>query len=221
MLEFERARQNMVDGQIRPASVTDWRIIDAMRALPREAFVPESKRELVYLDLDLEIEGHDGHKHFMLNPIMTARMLQAAELQHDDRVLVVGCPTGYIAAVAAKLVARVTTTIDDESLAQRIRSTLPALGLSNVNVRVAEAAKGDLHDSPFDAILLCGATEVEPTALYDQLKLGGRLVGAFANGRPQRVTVVTRSHGDYGARILFDASIPVLPGLERAPAFEF
>lgn len=221
MLEFERARQNMVDGQIRPASVTDWRIIDAMRALPREAFVPESKRELVYLDLDLQIEGRDDHKHFLLNPIMTARMLQAAELQHDDRVLVVGCPTGYIAAVAAKLAARVTTTIDDESLAQRIRATLTALGLSNVNVRVAEAAKGDLHDAPFDAILLCGATEVEPTTLYEQLKLGGRLVGAFATGRPQRVTVVTRSHGDYGARILFDASIPVLPGLERVPVFEF
>ncbi|NEW87887.1 MULTISPECIES: protein-L-isoaspartate O-methyltransferase family protein [Rhodopseudomonas] len=221
MLEFERARQNMVDGQIRPASVTDWRIIDAMRALPREAFVPESKRELVYLDLDLEIEGSDGRKHFLLNPIMTARLLQAAEIERDDRVLVVGCPTGYIAAVAARLATRVTTTIDDEALAQRIRSTLPALGLPHVSVRVAEAAKGDLHNAPFDAILLCGATEVEPTMLYEQLKLGGRLVGAFAQGKPQRVTTVTRSHGDFGARVLFDALVPVLPGLERAPAFEF
>ncbi|RED27598.1 protein-L-isoaspartate(D-aspartate) O-methyltransferase [Rhodopseudomonas thermotolerans] len=221
MLKFERARQNMVDGQIRPASVTDWRIIDAMRALPREAFVPDSKRELVYLDLDLEIDGGDGRKHFLLNPIMTARLIQAAEIQRDDRVLVVGCPTGYVAAVVAKLADRVVTTIDDETLAQRMRATLPALGFANVDVRVAEAARGDLHGAPFDAILLCGAAEVEPTALYEQLKLGGRLVGAFATGRPQRVTVVTRSHCDFGTRILFDASVPVLPGLERVPAFEF
>ncbi|MGX7742463.1 protein-L-isoaspartate O-methyltransferase family protein [Rhodopseudomonas parapalustris] len=221
MLEFERARQNMVDGQIRPASVTDWRIIDAMRSLRREAFVPEAKRELAYLDLDLEIVGGDGRKHFLLNPIMTARMMQAAELTREDRILVVGCPTGYVAAVASKLGDRVTTTIDDETLAQQMRSTLAALGLSNINVRVAEATRGDLHDAPFDAILLCGGTEVEPSTLYEQLKLGGRLVGAFADGGPQRVTVVTRSVGDFGTRVLFDAFVPVLPGMERPAAFVF
>ncbi|MCD0421787.1 MAG: protein-L-isoaspartate O-methyltransferase [Rhodopseudomonas sp.] len=221
MLEFERARHNMVDGQIRPASVTDWRVIDAMRSLPREAFVPEAKRELAYLDLDLEIGGSNGRRHYLLNPIMTARMIQAAELTRDDRILVVGCPTGYIAAVASKLGDRVTTTIDDEALAQATRSTLAALGFSNINVRVAEAARGDQLDAPFDAILLCGGTEVEPSTLYEQLKLGGRLVGAFADGKPQRVTVVTRSVGDFGTRVLFDASVPVLPGMERPAAFVF
>ncbi|PZA13728.1 protein-L-isoaspartate O-methyltransferase [Rhodopseudomonas palustris] len=221
MLEFERARQNMVDCQIRPSSVTDWRIIDAMRMLPREAFLPESKRELAYLDLDLEIDGGDGRKHFLLNPIMTARMIQAAELAREDRVLVVGCPTGYVAAIVSKLTDRVATTIDDKGLAQSMQSTLAALGLTNVNVRVAEASRGDANDAPFDAILLCGGTEIEPSALYDQLKLGGRLVGAFADGKPQRVTVVTRSEGDFGARVLFDASVPILPGMERPAAFVF
>jgi len=88
-------------------------------------------------------------------------------------------------------------------------------------VKAAPLTEGDPANAPFDVILLNGATEIVPEALYGQLKEGGRLVGAFAATKPQRVVIVTRSRGDYGTRTLFDTSIPVLPGLERPPTFVF
>lgn len=221
MSEFDRARQNMVDNQIRPASITDWRIIDAMRSVPREAFLPEPKRAMAYLDCDVEIGGNGGGRHFLLNPIGIARLLQSAEIEAQDHVLIVGCTTGYLAALAARLAARVTATIDDESLASQARAVLAQQGVANAAVQIAKPGEGAALHGPYDAIVLNGATEIEPTALYQQLKLGGRLVGAFATGKPQRVTVITRSPGDFGARVLFDAAMPVLPGLTRAPAFVF
>jgi protein-L-isoaspartate(D-aspartate) O-methyltransferase len=219
MLDFVRARHNMVDGQIRPHSVTDWRIIDAMRLVPREAFVPEALQSRAYLDQDIDLGG--DHRHVLLDPTVTARLLQSAEIAPGDRVLVVGGATGYVAALAAKLVQHVVTTVDDKSLAEQATATLAALGLGHVTVRVAGNAEGAPADGPFDAIIINGATEIEPTKLYEQLKLGGRLVGVFAATRPQQATVVTRSHCDFGARVLFDTSVPVLPGLQRPPAFIF
>jgi protein-L-isoaspartate(D-aspartate) O-methyltransferase len=85
----------------------------------------------------------------------------------------------------------------------------------------ATAAEGDPANAPYDVIVLDGATEIVPDRLYGQLKDGGRLVGVFAMTKPSRATIVIRSHGDFGNRTLFDASAPVLPGLERLPAFVF
>jgi len=100
-------------------------------------------------------------------------------------------------------------------------TAIAGVGLSNVTFRTAEAAAGDSADAPYDAIVLNGATEIMPDKLCGQLKDGGRLVGVFANRAPSRAMIVTRSHNDLGHRTLFDAVAPVLPGLERVPAFEF
>ncbi|ABD07597.1 Protein-L-isoaspartate(D-aspartate) O-methyltransferase [Rhodopseudomonas palustris HaA2] len=222
MSDFARARLNMVDGQIRPHSVTDWRIIDAMRVVPREAFVRDDQKCLAYLDQDIDLDGTGGDfRHVLLDPTVTARLLQSAEIGHGENVLVVGGATGYVAALVAKLADRVVTTVDDEAMAAQARATLAELGLANVTVRVAPCGEGAPADAPFDVIILNGATEIEPTGLYDQLKLNGRLVGAFATERPQRATVITRSHCDFGSRVLFDTSVPVLPGLRRVPTFVF
>ena len=81
MSDFSTARQKMVDGQVRPSDVTDLRIIDAMLAVPREAFVPESQRALAYLDLDLDVSEAGAAKRFLIKPVVIARMLQAAEIR--------------------------------------------------------------------------------------------------------------------------------------------
>jgi protein-L-isoaspartate(D-aspartate) O-methyltransferase len=221
MSGFSTARQKMVDGQVRPSDVTDTRIIDAMLALPREAFVPEKARALAYLDLDLDVSEGGAAKRFLIQPAVIAKMLQAAELKAGDNVLVAGCATGYSAALAAKLARQVTATESDPSLAAKAQGILAGLGLENVTVRAAPAGKGDPANAPYDVIVLDGATEVTPDLLYRQLRDGGRLVGVFAMTRPQRAMIVTRSHADFGNRALFDAAVPVLPGLERAPAFVF
>ena len=194
MSGFSTARQKMVDGQVRPSDVTDIRIIDAMLAVPREMFVPENKRALAYLDLDLDVNEDGSVGRFLIQPAVLAKMLQAAEIKETDHVLVVGGATGYAAAVIARFAGRVHSTA---------------------------SADGDQASAPFDVIVLNGATEIVPEKLYGQLREGGRLVGVFAMSQPQRATIVTRSHGDFGNRALFDAAVPVLPGLERLPAFVF
>jgi protein-L-isoaspartate(D-aspartate) O-methyltransferase len=231
MSGFTIARQKMVDGQVRPSDVTDVRIIDAMLAVPREAFVPPGQRAMAYLDIDLDVsagrsetglsETGLSEKRYLIKPVVTAKMLQAAEIRDTDNVLVVGCATGYSAAIVAKLAAQVTATEGDASLAAKAKDVLAGLGFANVTVRAAAAAEGDAANAPYDVIMLNGATEVTPAGLYRQLKDGGRLVGVFAMMQPQRATLVTHSHGDFGTRALFDAAVPVLPGLGRLPAFIF
>jgi protein-L-isoaspartate(D-aspartate) O-methyltransferase len=221
MSGFSTARQKMVDGQVRPSDITDSRIIDAMLAVPREAFVPESQRALAYLDLDLDVSEGGARKCFLIKPAVIAKMLQAAEIKDTDNVLVAGCATGYSAALAAKLAGQVTAAEADPSQAAKAAEVLAKLGLGNVKVLTAAAAEGDPASAPYDVIVLDGATEIVPEGLYRQLKDGGRLVGVFAMTQPPRAMIVTRSHGDFGNRALFDAAAPVLPGLERRPAFVF
>ena len=221
MSGFSIARQKMVDGQVRPSDVTDARIIDAMLAVPREAFVPQSKQALAYLDIDLDVSDATSAKRFLIKPVVTAKMLQAADIKDTDNVLVVGCATGYAAAVVARLAGQVTATESDSSLAARAKDVLAELGIANVTVRAADPTEGDAANAPYDVIVLNGATEVTPDRLYRQLKDGGRLVGVFAMTQPQRAMIVTHSHADFGMRALFDAAVPVLPGLGRVPAFVF
>jgi protein-L-isoaspartate(D-aspartate) O-methyltransferase len=221
MSGFSTARQHMVDGQVRPSDVTDSRIIDAMLAVPREAFVPASQRPLAYLDLDLDISEAASAKRFLIKPVVTAKMLQAAAIGASDKVLVAGSACGYTAALVARLSGQVTATESDPAQAAKAMAVLSELGLGNVTFQPSAAAEGYPGGAPYDVIVLDGATEIVPERLYAQLGEGGRLVGVFAMTKPPRAMIVTRSHGDFGSRSLFDATAPVLPGLERLPAFVF
>lgn len=221
MSGFATARQKMVDGQVRPNDVTDIRILDAMLAVPREAFVPQDQRALAYLDLDLDVSESTSAKRFLIKPAVMAKMLQAAEIKNTDKVLVAGSAPGYTAAVVARLAGQVIATESDPAQVAKAREVLAQLGLGNVTFRAAAAAEGDPANAHYDVIVLDGATEITPEVLYGQLKEGGRLVGVFATTKPPRATIVTNSHGDFGNRALFDASVPVVPGLERLPAFVF
>ena len=221
MSDFSTARQKMVDGQVRTNDVTDRRILDAMLDVPREDFMPEQKRALAYLDLAVDVSA-DGSKRFLIAPMLTAKLLQAAEIRPSDSVLIVGCATGYIAALAAHLASKIVATESDTALAAKGKDILSRLGFEKtVTIQTAEAGAGFPSQAPFDAIILNGATEITPDGLYRQLAVGGRLVGVFASERPSRALIVTHSHGDFGHRVLFDAAAPVLPGLERRPAFVF
>jgi len=221
MSGFSTARQKMVDGQVRTNDVTDPRILDAMLTVPREAFVPESKRALAYLDLDLDVSDGKAAKRYLIKPAVTAKMLQAAEIKSTDRVLIVGCATGYTAALVATLARQVFATENEPELVNRAAAALAGLGVSNVTVHTTPAAEGAPADAPFDVIILNGATEIAPQRLYEQLVEGGRLVGVFALSQPPRAMIVTCIHKEFGDRALFDAAAPILPGLERLPEFVF
>lgn len=220
MSDYATARLKMVDGQVRPSDVTDLRILEAMLAIPREEFVPANLKPIAYLDIDIDVAGGAGRR-CLIKPVVLAKMLQAAGIVETDRVLVVGCATGYSAAVASKLAAEVVATEPDAQLAASAKAGLAGIGAANVTVTVADPAAGDAAHGPYDVIILDGATEVIPEGLYRQLKMGGRLAGVFAQSRPAKAWLVTRSPADFGNRVLFDASAEVLPGLERLPEFTF
>jgi protein-L-isoaspartate(D-aspartate) O-methyltransferase len=220
MSGFAKARQNMVDGQVRPGDVTDNRILEAMLTVPREAFVPEDRQSLAYLDMDLDLAQGEA-KRFLIKPAVTAKMLQAAEIGDTDKVLVAGTAPGYVSALAARLAAQVVATESDPAQVALSKRVLDQLGLHNVTFSAKAPDDGDPENAPYDVIILDGATKILPDRLYRQLREGGRLVGVFAMSEPPRATIITRSHGDFGHRALFDAWAPVLPGLERLSTFVF
>ncbi len=212
-------RRTMVDCQVRPADVTDLRVIDAMMAVPRELFLPAGQRGMAYLDLDVGV-GEGTSRRYLLKPAVIARMLQAAGIAATDRALVVGCATGYVPAVVSRLAAEVTALECDPGYAAQSGAALAMAGYGNVTVVTGNLADGVTANAPYDVILLAGATEIAPESLYRQLTPSGCLVGVFGS-IPQRAMLVRHSHDGYGSRVLFDAAAPVLPGFARPAAFVF
>jgi len=217
MLDFAAARRMMVDCQVRTSDVTNLRLIAAMLAVPRERFVPKASAELSYLDADLPVE--EGGARRLLKPMVLAKLLQAAEIGETDRVLDVGCATGYSAAVIGQLASSVVALEQDAALARLAEDNLQALGVRNATVATGSLVEGWPAGAPYDVILLDGAVEAVPKALLRQLKDGGRLVGVVGRS-PVSKAMLFRSSGANGWPI-FDAAAPALPGFAVPPAFVF
>jgi protein-L-isoaspartate(D-aspartate) O-methyltransferase len=217
MLDFSAARRMMVDSQVRTSDVTDLRVIAAMLTVPRERFVPKASAELAYLDADLPVEP--GRR--LIKPMVLAKLIQAAEIRETDRVLIVGCATGYSAAVIEHLAGSVIALEQDPGLAQLAKDNLQALGAGNATVVTGPLVGGWPAAAPYDVILLDGAVEDVPQVLVRQLKEGGRLLGVV--GRPPVTkAVLVRSTGfESSSRPIFDAAAPALPGFAKPPAFVF
>ena len=217
MTDFATARRHMVDGQVRTADVTDLRILDAMLEIPREQFVPAAAAGLAYLDLDLPVG--DGAARRLLKPMVLAKLIHAAEIVSSDRVLDVGCATGYSTAVLARLGDQVIALEQDASLAQAARKSLT--GQPNVSVVSGPLTGGWPQGAPYDVIVLEGATEIVPQAFLSQLKEGGRLVCVLGSGPGSKSMLYCRSGEELGGRPIFDATAALLPGFAKAPAFAF
>jgi protein-L-isoaspartate(D-aspartate) O-methyltransferase len=215
MTDFAAARRNMVDGQVRTADVTDLRIISAMLDVPREAFLPPGKTALAYLDLDVPL----GNGRCLMKPMVLAKLIQAADLAATDRVLDVGCVTGYAAAVLGRIAGQVVALEQDEAAAQAARAALAAL--PNVAVQRGPLTEGWPSNGPYDAIVVEGATEVAPQTLLRQLKDGGRLVCVLGSSPGAKAMLYRRSGDDSGGRTIFDAAAPLLPGFVKPPQFAF
>jgi protein-L-isoaspartate(D-aspartate) O-methyltransferase len=217
MTDFATARRHMVDGQVRTADVTDLRILAAMLEIPRENFVPSDAAGLAYLDLDLAISAAGARR--LLKPMVLAKLIHAADVASSDRVLDVGCGTGYAAAILSRIAGQVITLEQDSSLAQTARAALASQ--PNVSVVSGPLIGGWPQGAPYDVILLEGATEISPQAFLSQLKDGGRLVCVLGSGPGAKAMLYRRSGEELGGRPIFDASAAVLPGFAKAPIFAF
>ena len=220
--DYTAARNNMVDGQIRPNRVTDPRVLDAMRSLPREQFVPAHLASLAYVDEDLPL----GNGRYLVEPLVTARLVQMARIRAGERVRVVGAGTGYGAAVMAACDAKVTALEEDEALMAIALRVLPRTAPS---VRLVEGrlAAGVPGEARWDAIMIEGAVSVIPDAYAQQVAPGGRLVTVLAPTGVSGGRAILAEPVGVGAsqrlrsREMFDCNTPLLPGLSPAPSFVF
>lgn len=217
MTNFAAAREAMVDSQVRPADVTRYPIIEAMRAIPREEFVPVRMRPVAYLGEHVPL----APGRVLLDPRVFAKLLDALDVGPTDLVLDVGCGQGYSAAVIARIAEAVIALEEDADLAREAETSLAAHGADNAIVQLGALADGVPEHGPYDAIILEGAIEVLPQALVDQLKPGGRIVAIFARGAFGHARLGYRGPQGIGWRRIFDGSAPVLPGFAATKAFEF
>jgi len=217
MTDYVRARTNMVENQLRPNRVTDERLLAAMAEVPREAFVPEVLRGTACVDEDLPLGGG----RYLMEPVVFARLVQAARITAADVVLDVGCATGYSAAVLARLAATVVALEEDAGLQARAEANLAELEVTDATVVAGPLRDGFADQAPYDVIVIEGAVEAVPEALSDQLGEGGRLVAVVGEGAVGRAALFLRVDGVLSRRDLFDAAVPRLPGFEVAPGFVF
>jgi len=217
MIDFAQARINMVDNQLRTVDVTDLDVLGAFLAVPREMFVPEEARALAYVDRDVPLGGG----RYLIEAGPFAKLVQAAELDGTQAVLLVVSATGYGAAVLARLCATVAAVEAEAPLAVASRATLSALGVTNVGVVEAPLTGGHPAGAPYDVILLEGSVDEVPDTLFRQLAEGGTLLAVVGRGRTAQATSYRRSGGGTSGRPLFDVAIPALPGFQKAETFAF
>jgi protein-L-isoaspartate(D-aspartate) O-methyltransferase len=221
MVDFTHLRRAMVDGQIRVNDVTDPRIAAAMLELPRERFVPPAFRALAYIDDDLPVRTGRPATRYLIEPMVLAKLVQALDLEPGDKVLDVGCATGYSSALLARLVRHVTALEEERDLAAAAVQLIAELGATNVTVVTGSLAAGWPGEAPYDAILLNGAVEAIPHELLRQLKQGGRLGAVSRTGAAGRAVIHTRVGDRFAQRPVFDASVPPLPGFAKPKSFVF
>jgi protein-L-isoaspartate(D-aspartate) O-methyltransferase len=220
MIDFAAARRMMVDGQVRTADVTDPRLLAAMLELPRERFFPEEKASLAYLDIDVPVNEVGQPARRLLKPMVLAKLIQAAGINATDRVLDVGCATGYSTALLAQLAASVIGLEEDPALARQASETVAAAGAGNARIVRGPLSAGCPAEGPFDLILLEGATEIVPSGLMNQLKPGGQLACVLGRS-PGKATIYRRTDTDISGRAVFDAAAPLLPGFQKPQEFVF
>jgi protein-L-isoaspartate(D-aspartate) O-methyltransferase len=218
MSGFAAARAHMIESQLRPNKVTDEGVLAAFGRIRRELFVPEPLRPVAYIDEDLPLGGG----RYLMEPMVAARLIQAAAIARDHTVLVVGAATGYEAAVISVLARKVVALEEDAELARRARAALVDHAIASVEAVEGRLRHGHRPRAPYDAILFAGAVAAMPDEITEQLAEGGRLLAIERRGASLgHATLTQRTGGTLGRRVIFDAATPVLPDFLPAAVFTF
>lgn len=217
-MNFERARFNMVEQQIRPWDVLDMDVLDLLMTVKREEFVPPAHKTLAFADVEIPI----GYGQIMLKPVIEGRILQALPLKRSDSVLEIGTGSGYFAALLAARTDWVRSVEIEPELVKFATDNLNRAGVENVIVEEGDAARGWSSRAPYDVIVVSGGLPVVPQSLLDQLKVGGRMF-AFVGAAPvMEARLITRvSEDQYQAEDVLETVVPMLKNVQRGDEFRF
>lgn len=219
-IDYARAREMMVEQQMRPWDVLDTRVLDVMVRMPREAFVPAAYRALAYADLPLPI----GHGELMFKPVVEGRALQAMAIEPGDSVLEVGTGTGWLAACMGRLAREVTSIELHDDLAVAARARLADNGFDgNVNVAIADALAYE-PGREFDVVCVGGAVDEIPARFVQWLRPGGRLFAVRGRAPAMEAVLLRRTGeaaGDVVVESLFETEMPYLAGFAPVPSFDW
>ncbi len=223
---LEQARFNMIEQQIRPWEVLDGRVLELLGRVRREDFAPAAHRALAFTDMELPLTQPAVDGQCMLAPRVQARLVQDLALKPTDKVLEIGTGSGYTAALMASLAQRVLSLEIEPALASQARTRLMQAGVTNVEVRQADAAANGFAacraDGPYDAILLGGSLAEVPPALLSLLAPGGRLAAIVGDEPVMRATFITRAgEADYRSAQPWDTLAPRLRHFPEPSRFRF
>ncbi|NOX75035.1 MAG: protein-L-isoaspartate O-methyltransferase [Gammaproteobacteria bacterium] len=214
----EQARFNMIEQQIRPAEVLDQRVLDTIADTPRETFVPETYRALAFSDVHVFL----SHDQVMMKPIMEARLLQALDVQPDDKVLEIGTGSGYFTALLAKLGDQVHSVEIQPELLALAQKNLSAQHINNVTLIEGDASHDWDDGGPFDVIAVTGSLPILPDSFQQNLTVGGRMVVIVGQSPVMEVQLITRtSESQWTTEILYETDFPTLLNVEQPSGFVF
>ena len=217
-MNVEKARFNMIEQQIKPWKVLDDKLLGAMATLPREMFVPDGHKNLAYADISVPL----AHNQMMHTPREIARMIQALELDGSEKVLEIGCGSGYSSAVLAKLAKKVFSVDIIPEFIEQAQKVLTQLAIDNVNLEEADAAEGWLVHALYDAILVTSALSELPDALKRSLNPGGKIVAVIGSaGQYQCQVFHLDDENSWHHHVLFPIVAKPMINAEEPNQFEF
>ncbi|MDD2720623.1 MAG: protein-L-isoaspartate O-methyltransferase [Gallionella sp.] len=218
MQNVEQVRFNMIEQQIRPCEVLDGKVLDLLHHVRRENFVPEGKKEMAFMDMEIPL----GYGVSMWQPKLEARALQELRLNGGDKVLEVGTGSGYLTALLSSLAGSVTSVEIVPELSEMAKAHLQPLHRDNITLEVGDAAQGWSHGESYDAIVLTGSTPVLPESFKASLKVGGRLFAVVGDAPMMVAKLITRVSTDTFETVnIMETSIAPLQNAAQPKRFVF
>ena len=216
VLDIEQARFNMIEQQIRTWNVLDDTILELIKRVPREDFVPAQYREHAFSDISIPL----GNGEFMMPPKIEAHMLQSLNIQPQDTVLEIGTGSGYCTALFASPARHVFTVDTNEELLQEAEKKLAAHNITNVTFEAGDAAQGWDKQNSYDVIAITGSMPVLPECFQRLLAVGGRLFAIVGDAPIMDVILITRtSENEWQHKVLFETEIPALQNAPQPERF--
>ncbi|MBS0372133.1 MAG: protein-L-isoaspartate O-methyltransferase [Proteobacteria bacterium] len=217
-MNFEQARFNMVEQQVRPWEVLDFGVLDLLMSVRREEFVPEAYKSLALSEAEIPL-GHGGS---MLVPVIEGKILQAIQVKRSDKVLEVGAGSGYFAALLAAKADWVRTVDIEPALVNMAHDNLKRYGVENVIVEEGDAVSGWAGNAPYDLIVVSGGVPRIADSLLEQVKVGGRLFAFVGEAPLMTATLVTRvSESQFRTESLFENLVPMMRNAPQKSHFTF